>query len=152
MKRALILACAFLMAGTSLYAQGPLLELLRADLKAEKVAIVTLNMELTDAQARIFWPIYRKYESELAALNDQRIALIKSFAENYDTMTDPKADALTKQAFAHFGRRLKLQEKTYRELAKALNPVLAAKFIQIDRQLNAVIDVQIFSELPLITK
>jgi len=152
MKKTLVLACGLLAAGLALAAQDAYLELLRADLKADKVAIITLNMELTDAQSQVFWPIYRKYEAELAALNDRRLALIKDYAQTIDRMTDPKADAMTKQAFAHFGKRLKLQEKTYRELAKALNPVLAARFMQIDRQINAVVDLQIFSEMPLITK
>jgi hypothetical protein len=155
-KKPLILLSLALVAGVSLYAQETYqesyLELLRADLKTQKVAIVTVNMGLTDAQGQVFWPIYRKYDAELTTFNDQRIALIKDYAENFEKMTDTKADALSKQVFALLGKRLKLQEKYYEEFAKALNPVLAAKFMQIERQINALVDLQIGSEIPLITK
>ena len=156
MKKTLILLILVLIAGVCLYSQETYdesyLELLRADLKTQKVAIVTLNMGLTDAQGQIFWPIYRKYDAELTTFNDQRIALIKDYAANFDKMTDAKADSLTKEVFTLLEKRLKLQEKYYQEFAKALNPVLAAKYMQIERQLNALVDLQIGSELPLITK
>jgi len=156
MKKTLILLFVVLMAGVSLYSQETsqesYLELLRSDLRTQKVAIVTVNMELTDAQGQVFWPIYRKYDAELTTLNDERIAVIKDYAANFDKMTDAKADALTKQVFSFLGKRLKLQEKYYGEFAKALNPVLAAKFMQIERQLNAIVDLQIANEIPLITK
>lgn len=152
MKKPLILFFALLTAGASLYSQEAYSELLKADLKAEKVAIITENMELTDAQSQVFWPIYRKYDAELTVFNDQRFALIKDYAENYEKMTDAKADTMSKQVFSLLGKRLKLQEKYYKEFAKALNPVLAAKFMQIERQINAIVDLQISSEIPLITK
>jgi hypothetical protein len=156
MKRTLILLFVVLMAGVSLYSQETYqesyLELLRSDLRSQKVALVTLNMELTDAQGQIFWPIYRKYDAELTTLNDERVAVIKDYAANFEKMTDAKADALTKQVFSYLGKRLKLQEVYYLEFAKALNPVLAAKFMQIERQLNALIDLQIANEIPLVTK
>jgi len=151
-KKLSVLLFAVLTIGVSLYSQEAYLELLRADLKAEHVAIVTENMELTDAQSQVFWPVYRKYDAELTGLNDQVIALIKDYDKSYDTMTDDKADALTKRLFSLLGKRLKLQEKYYKEVTKVLDPTLAAKFMQIERQLMAVIDLQVSSEIPLITK
>ncbi len=156
MKKPLILLFVVLIAGASLYSQESsqesYLELLRSDLRTQKVAIVTEAMELTDAQSQVFWPIYRKYDAELTTLNDQRIALIKDYAKNYNAMTDSKADDLTKQTFSLLGKRLKLQEEYYKQFSKALDPVLATKFMQIERQINALIDLQIASELPLIKK
>ena len=109
-------------------------------------------MALTDAQGELFWPIYRKYEAELVTLNDQVVALIKDYAQNLDKITDAKADAMTKQVFAIHGARLKLQEKYYNEFAKALGAALAAKYMQIERQLTAAVDLQIASQIPLIKK
>lgn len=152
MKKTLILLSIILMAVGSLYSQEAYLELLRSDLRTQKVALVTEAMELTDAQSEVFWPIFRKYDAELAALNDQRIALIKDYAQNFDKMTDAKADELTKQVFSLLGKRLKLQEEYYQQFSKALNPVLAARFMQVERQINALVDLQIASELPLITR
>ena len=156
MKKALILLFAVVISGAALYSQQgqsvDVTELLRSDLRTQKLAVVTVNMALTDAQGELFWPIYRKYEAELVTLNDQVVALIKDYAQNLDKITDAKADAMTKQVFAIHGARLKLQEKYYNEFAKALGAALAAKYMQIERQLTAAVDLQIASQIPLIKK
>jgi len=152
MKKALIVLFVVLVAGAALYAQEANLELVRADLKAQKVALVTLNMGLTDAQSQIFWPIYRKYDAELTTLNDQVIALIKDYAANYDKMTDAKAGELMKGTLSLMDKRLKLLVKVCDDFAKALDPVVAAKFMQCERQITAALDLQIGSQMPLIMK
>ncbi len=152
MKKLLVFFLLVMSAGVCLYSQESYLELFRTDWKAEKVAIVTENMGLTDAQSQAFWPVYRKYDAELTTLNDQAIAIFKDYAENYEKMTDAKADALTKQLFSFLKKRVELQEKYYKEFAKALDPTLAARFMQVDRKINAIVDLQISAEIPLITK
>jgi len=152
MKKALIVLFLVVMTGAALYAQEANLELVRADLKAQKVALVTLNMGLTDAQSQIFWPIYRKYDAELTTLNDQAIALIKDYAANYEKMTDAKAGELMKGTLSLMDKRLKLLVKVCDDFAKALDPVVAAKFMQCERQITAALDLQIGSQMPLIMK
>ena len=52
-------------------AQGDdFLELLRSDLKTDKVALLTEVMEFTPEQANIFWPLYREYDLKLSKLGD----------------------------------------------------------------------------------
>jgi hypothetical protein len=160
MKKALIALLILGMAGSAVVAQEAApasqqanqeayLELLKSDLRTQKVAIVTEAMQMTDADSAIFWPIYRKYDAELLALNDERIAVIKDFAQNFDTITAAKAEELTNRTFAFFENRLKLQKKYYKEFAKALSPILAAKYMQIERQINTLMDFQIQSQIPI---
>ena len=60
------------------------IELLRSDLRSQKIAIITEVMQFTEDEDTKFWPVYREYETELAKLNDERLALIKDYAANYD--------------------------------------------------------------------
>lgn len=152
MKRTLILLLAVSTAGAAVFAQDAYMELLRSDLKTQKVALITEGMEMTDDQSAVFWPIYRKYDTELAVLNDARFAVIKDYAQHFDQMTEAKADELTKRTFAFLEDRIKLQKKYYKELSKALTPVLAAKFMQIERSINTLMDFQIMSEIPLVKR
>jgi LAS superfamily LD-carboxypeptidase LdcB len=73
-------------------------ELLRSDVKTKKTAILVELMQLNDEQAEKFWPIYREYDFELQALNDQKLAGIQEYAKNFQNMTDEKADELAKLA------------------------------------------------------
>lgn len=142
----------FIVLAAPSFAQDDYMELLRSDLKAEKTALLTAAMGFTDQEGAIFWPIYREYELELAKIGDARLANIKDYATNYASMTDVKAKQLVDTAFKLEEDRLKLQKTYYKKVEKALSATSAARFIQVERQIGLLIDMQIASELPLIKK
>jgi len=142
-----------LAAVTPVLAQGDqYLELLRQDLRTDKIAVMTASMGLTTEQGDAFWPIYREFQTELSKIGDERIAMIKSYAENYESMTSDLADDLMKDWYNQQKDRLKLLEKTSKKIAKATDPVIAFRFVQVENILNRIIDLQVASELPLIVK
>ena len=153
MSSRLIAAAAVLaLAGTTpLQAQTEnYLELLRADLRTEKMAIVGEAMQLTDAQAQVFWPLYREYDQERTALMDQRLALIKDYAANYEGMTDAKAKELVDRALRQDEDRVRLRRRYFERVSEALTPGIAARFIQVEHQLGLLLDIKIASEVPLL--
>ena len=148
-KTCLVIVLAILMTvSAAAFAQEAQLEILRSDVRAEKVALITEMMEFTDEQAEVFWPVYRDMENEADKLTDQRIALIKEYAENYDTMTDKAATDIVARAIKLREKRLSLQKKYYKKFSKVLDPVTAAKFYQIDNEINKLIDLQISAGQP----
>jgi hypothetical protein len=152
MKKALVLLFVVLIAGASLYSQDPNMDLMRADLKTQKTAIVKENMALTDAQNQVFWPIYKNYDAKLTTINDQVIALIKDYGVNFNKMTDAKASELMKKTLSLMGKRVKLLEGVCNELAKAIDPIVAAKFMQVERRITAAAELQVAGELPFIKR
>ncbi len=127
------------------------MELMRQDLRTNKLAVMTEAMALTDEQGEVFWPIYREYQVKYMEIGDKRIAMIKDFAANYENMTGDKASELMKIWFSQKKDQLSLLEKTSKKIAKATAPVTAARFIQIENAVNMLVDLQIASELPLFT-
>ena len=85
-------------------------ELLRSDVRAEKVAILTEVMAFNEAEDKAFWPIHREYESELAALGDERVALIAEYARSYSTLTDAAAQSLGTRALDLEAKRQAVKE------------------------------------------
>jgi hypothetical protein len=153
MKKVVVILL-MLMAGTAVYAQevDSFIELLRSDVKTEKKAIITEAMQFSDQEAAAFWPVYRNFEFELDKLGDAKLALIKAYAENYDTMTDAKAKELVDKTFKFQEQRLSVKKKYFNEFSKVLSPTTAAKFMQLDNQMQLLIDLQIATELPLAKK
>ena len=134
-----------------LYAQeDAYIELLRSDLKTGKKAIIVNVMEFSDAESKVFWPIYREYELERAKLGDKMVNLLKEYVENYDKLTNEKAEQLVKASFDYEKERLKLKEKYYKKKKKALSAKRAAQWLQLEDQLDTIIDFQIAEQLPLI--
>jgi len=134
----------------SLVAQDDYIELLRKDVTSEKTAVITEIMAFTDSESKIFWPLYREYDFERSKIDDQRLALITDYAEHFENVTDEKADEITKKSFKYRQQLVKLEKKYYKKMAKALSPKTAARFFQLDNQLNSLITLQITSNLPLI--
>jgi hypothetical protein len=125
-------------------------ELLRKDIKKDKVAILAELMDLSPAESAKFWPVYGEYDKALSTLADERIAMIRMYAENFGAMTDEVATKLAHGVFDLDSKRIALKREYFQKMGQALSPKLAARFIQIENQLEKIIDLQIASSLPVI--
>jgi hypothetical protein len=125
-------------------------ELLRSDLRTQKVAVITELMQFTDADDAAFWPIYREYELELSRVNDDRLRLIETYANSYTKMSPNTANDLVVKALDLEARRTALKQKYYGKLKSAMSPITAAKAVQIENQIQLLLDLQIAASLPVI--
>jgi hypothetical protein len=138
-----------LLALPALYAQADLLELLRSDLRAEKQAIVTVAMSLSQEEGSAFWPIYKEYEFELSKIWDERFAALSDYAENYEGLTNEKAKEIFTWNLNTDKKYLKMRKKYFNKISKAISPIVAARFGQIENYLNMLISTQIMAEVPI---
>jgi len=125
-------------------------ELLRSDVRAQKVAIFTEVMGFTEAEDAAFWPIYREYDLEMAKLGDERIAMIAEYGRTYANLTDAIAEKLAGKAIDLEARRQALKAKYFERIKTALSPRTALRFLQVEHQLLLIIDLQISAALPIV--
>ena len=125
-------------------------DLLRSNVRQQKSEIMGEMMQLSAADAAKFWPIYDEYDKELTKLNDLRVANIQDYANNYDQMTDAKADELMQKAMAYRKQRSELVARYYDRVKQTLGGITAARFVQVEDQLLLLIDLQIDSSLPVV--
>jgi len=149
MKR-LITILLFLSVSTIFAQTEDYLEILRSDLKTEKVSLITYVMDFTDAESEAFWPIHREYTLKNDEIGDNTVKLIKNYAEHYDNMTEEKAEEILEASFDLKEDKLDLKRKYFDKISDAIGKIKAAKFIQLDNQFDAIINLQITSELPLL--
>jgi hypothetical protein len=126
------------------------IKFLRQDLRADKKKIVAANMQLTEAEALKFWPVYDAYTMETIKLNDTLQSLIKEYAQNYKTMTDDKIKTLTKKTLQRDEDVTKLRINYVPKFDKAVSAKKTALFMQLDRRLELLINLQLASEIPLV--
>jgi hypothetical protein len=125
-------------------------ELARSDLKTQKAIIIAENLPMTEEEAAEFWPLHREYEGELSKLNDQKLALIVRYAKNYQTMTDKEAAELANGTFDLEATKTDLKRKYFKKFQKVMPATKAARFFQLENQLNMALDLQVAASLPLI--
>jgi hypothetical protein len=125
-------------------------ELLRSDLRSQKVAITAEVLQLNEAEDAKFWPVYREYEGELQKINDERLAGIEEYAKTYDKLTDATADRLAKMALDLESRRQVAKTKYYEKLKTVVSAKTAARALQVENQILLLLDLQIASSLPVV--
>ena len=125
-------------------------ELVRKDIRSEKAIILAQNIDFTRDEAVDFWPLYTEYELDLSKWYDRRLSVIKDYLDKQDILTDEQARKLADEAFSLEQKRTDLKRTYYKKFAKVVGPKKAARFFQIENQLNAMIDLRLAAALPLI--
>lgn len=128
-------------------------EVLRSAFNTDKVLLYNGILELTESEAERFWPIYRAYEGELAALADRKLEMIRDFYTRQVSggLSEESAAELAKAWLKNAQGRLDLWRKYHRKISKAVSPVRAAQFLQVENQIAVFMDLAIASEMPEIT-
>lgn len=125
-------------------------ELARSDLRTQKTLIVAENIDFTADEAVEFWPIHREYDLALSQLLDRRNELILQYAGHYRSMTDDRARKLAEEVFDLEEKRTDLKRKFFKKFLKVVPALKAARFFQIENQINMALDLQVAAALPLI--
>ncbi|MGD0544858.1 MAG: hypothetical protein ABSB65_10640 [Candidatus Acidiferrales bacterium] len=123
--------------------------LLRRDIRATKMQVIGQNMSLSDEEAQKFWPVYNHYTKDLVEVNNQKYALLKQYAEMWATMTDQDALIYVRHWLEADGDAQALRLRYVPVVSQVLPGRKAATFFQLDRRLNMIIDLQLFSQIPL---
>ena len=122
---------------------------LRKDLRSQKKQIVAANMDLTDAVAEKFWPVYDQYTADLAKINDTKVALINQYWQTFDRMSGAEAESYIRKRAAVEESIMQLRLKYIPIFGKVLTGRQTALFFQIDWRVGLLIDLQL-AQMPLI--
>jgi len=126
------------------------IEMLRTDLRAQRKEITAQNMTLTPDEATKFWPIFDQYRHEAIKPNDERWALIKEYAANYNTMTDAQAQDYMKRANDVDVQLLALRIRYVPIFEKVISAKKTALWYQIDRRIDLLINLQLSTQIPMV--
>ena len=142
----------FLSLSTTATAQTALDEqiaLVRQSAHTDRKVILMGNMTFTADESAAFWPKWNEYRAAVAANGDRTLALIKDFAAHFEAMTDQKAQELMTDHFSIQMQDLVIKQNFAKEINKFMPAKKVMRVIQIENKLDAAIDLQLASEIPL---
>jgi hypothetical protein len=117
--------------------------------KAQRRAVVGQNMYLTDAQGKLFWPLYDAYERRMDKIEDRHIREIKNYVASYKNLTDANANQKLDEVLSIQQARLRTQQEYIPKFRAALPGVLVTRFFQIDNKMRAMVQCNIAQMVPL---
>lgn len=128
------------------------MEILRAKIKADKKLVVAANMDLTESEAKSFWPIYEQYQKELQKINQRIGKVLDSYADDMrkKSLTDDRARKLIDEAVAIEQAEASLKSAFAPKLSKALPVKKVARYLQIENKIRAVVRYDLAQGVPLV--
>jgi Spy/CpxP family protein refolding chaperone len=115
----------------------------------DKRTVYAHNLDLTDAEAKAFWPIYDVYEAKVKKLDDRFIALVNEFAEKYDTLSEKDAKSMLDEKMAIEAKRMDLKQAYTRKIARVLPAKKALRYSQLETRIEILVRRNIYGLIPL---
>jgi hypothetical protein len=126
------------------------LDILRDTIRANKKAFVAANLNLTDDEAKQFWPVYDRYQAELKGVNDRLLKTVEDYTAGFRDLSDEKAKQLVDDYLTEETDRAKVRRSYADEIGKALPGRKVARFYQIENKMDAVMRYDLAAEIPVI--
>jgi hypothetical protein len=128
------------------------MQILREKLKADKKLVVATNMELTEPEAKGFWPIYEQYQKDLQKINQRIAKVLENYGDDFrkKSLTDDKAKKLIDEAVAIEQAEANLKSAYAPKLSKALPVKKVVRYLQIENKIRAVIKYDLAQGVPLV--
>jgi hypothetical protein len=126
------------------------MQIVREKVGADKKLFIATNMELTESEAKAFWPVYESYQKDLDKINQRLGKAINEYAANFQSLTDEVADKLVTEATAIEVDRTKLIQSYLPKLKKVLPAKKVALYYQLESKIRAVINFQLAANIPLV--
>ena len=148
----MFMLCGFTAAGSAQDKPADNMQILRDKIKADKKLVVAANMELTESEAKAFWPIYEQYQKDLQKINQSMARVLEGYAEDNrnKSLTDEKAKKLIDDAVAIDQSEADLKSVYAPKLSKALPVKKVARYLQIENQIRAVVKYDLAQGVPLV--
>jgi len=125
------------------------IEAMRAQVQANRQALVAENLPLSPAESEAFWPLYREYRTEMSGLGDSRLALLTEFRDNYDGLSEQRAQQILDDAFQLEEDMLRLRKKYLPPFRQLLSQKQTLRYLQIENKLDTIVEYDLASVVPL---
>ncbi|HTI45981.1 MAG TPA: hypothetical protein VMB76_05435 [Casimicrobiaceae bacterium] len=126
------------------------LQQLRAAIQRDKRAFIAEKLNLTDAEARKFWPVYDTYQRVLEAGDRRRSRAIIDVVGQDRPLTDAYAKQLANDLIAVDDAEIRARKTLQNRLMRVLPARKAVRYLQLESKIRAVDAYDIAESLPLV--
>ena len=125
-------------------------EIYKKDIASQARELIQNNLDLTEDQSKVFWPLYDEFEVDAKSIVDAELQILEEYLMNYYTISDKKAKELTLRLLELRRNRIDLHEEYLEKMSEVLPAKVASKFIQIANRLYIMRSKQDTEKIPLL--
>ena len=153
--RSVMMIAAFLFclgAGTVLAQDKPAdnMDIVREKARTDKKLVVATALNLTEGEAKAFWPVYNSYQSDMIAHYDRVFKFVDAYAKSYESMSDENATQLLGEFLSLETDYIALLNSYVPRFRRVLPPVKVARLYQVENKMRALVDYEFARAIPLI--
>jgi hypothetical protein len=126
------------------------MEIVKEKIRTDKKLFIATNMQLTESEAKAFWPVYDAYQAEIDKLRDREVKLIEKFAANYQTMSNDVAKNLLNDSLSIDSDHMKLRQSYLAKFQGGLPDTKVARYYQLESKIDAVLEYELATRIPLV--
>jgi len=121
-------------------------------LKADKKRVVEINMNLTDKEATVFWPLYDAYQQDLYKINQRLTKVINEYALAYNkgAVLNDTAKKLLNESISIELAEARLKQSYVPKFSKVIPAAKVARYLQIETKIRAIIRYALADAIPLV--
>ena len=143
----MVMVCVFTVAAQEKPADN--MQIVLEKVRADKKLLVSENMQLTESEAKAFWPVYDQYQDELFLLRTRTLKLITDFADAYEKMNNETAKKLMDEFMTIESLGPKLRQAYLPKFRKVLPEVKVVRYYQIENKIQAALFYELAANIPL---
>jgi hypothetical protein len=125
------------------------MELLREKARTDKKIVVASALELTEGEAKAFWPVYNAYQSDMVTHYDRLLKLINDYGKAYGTMSDETAAKLLGDYLSLESSYVSMMKAYVPRFQKVLPATKVARLYQVENKLRALLNYDLARTIPL---
>lgn len=133
----------------SAQSEQDLIEVTRSVVTADRKTVVVAAMELSDEEAKDFWPLYREYRSAMDKITDDRVKLVLDYAKVYPNVPEEQAKEMLNTYTSLEQRQVEKRNAYLKKFAKMLPSAKALRFAQVETRLDLLIHLNLAARIPI---
>jgi hypothetical protein len=126
------------------------IEVMRSMAQTERKLVIAKNMNLTDAESEVFWPVYNEYHEKKRKVNDKLVKALQELGREWDTLSGERSQEILKDYLDYQEQRLKLRRKYLKNFNDVLPPKKVTRYYQVENKLDIMFDFGLAGSIPLV--
>jgi hypothetical protein len=122
----------------------------RQAVRADKRGLVEKNLQLTEAEAKKFWPLYESFQKDLDRVQKRKNRVVLDYVNTESSMTDASAKKLASEFMAASAEEQRVSQAHMKKLSGVLSPRKAVRYMQIENKIRTLNEYDTAAQVPLV--